>query len=130
MEFALPVLMALLMQTPPGGMSAPELLASHDPAQVAWGAEMAARSGSENYVPGLRLLLAHADDRVKEQALDALIRLKAKLPPEELAQVPPVLRNQVIILAIVNGNPGILTSFLAEDPQHDATCVALNEGLI
>lgn len=38
----------------------------------------------------MRLLLARADDRVKEQALDALIRLKAKLPPEELAQVAPV----------------------------------------
>jgi hypothetical protein len=130
MQFALPVLIALLAQNPPGGMSVHELLASNDSAQLAWGAEMAARSGPEDYVPELRRLLAWTDDRVKEQALDALIRVKAKVPPEELTPLPPVFQSQVIILAIRNGNSGILASMLAEDPQHDATWVALNEGLI
>jgi hypothetical protein len=130
MLFALPVLIALLAQNPAEGMSVHELLASNDSAQLAWGAEMAARSGRDEYVPELRRLLGWTDDRVKEQALDALIRLKAKVPPEELTQLPPALRDQVIILAIGNRNRGILASLLAENPQHDATWVTLNEGLV
>jgi len=130
MQFALPVLVALLAQNPPEGKSVHELLASTDSAQLAWGAELAARSGLEAYVPELRRLLAWTDDRVKEQALDALIRVQAKIPPEELTPLPPVMRSQVIILAIRNGNRGILESLLAENPPHDATWVALNEGLI
>ena len=122
--------MALLAQNPPEGMSVHDLLASNDSAQLAWGAEMAARSGRDEYVPELRRLLAWTDDRVKEQALDALIRLKAKVPPEELTPVPLVLRSQVIILGIGNRNRSILASLLAENPQHDATWVALNEGLV
>jgi hypothetical protein len=130
MQFALPILMALLAQNPPEGMSAHQLLASNDSAQLAWGAELAARSGSEDYVPELRRLLAWTDDRVKEQALDALIRLQAKVPPRELSPLPPEFRDQVIILAVKNENNGILASLLAENSGHDATWVALNEGLI
>jgi hypothetical protein len=130
MHFALPVLMAFLAQNPPEGMSAHALLASNDSALLAWGAEMAARSGQGEYVPELRRLLAWSDDRVKEQALDALIRLKAKVPPEDLSSIPPALQAQVIILAIGNMNRSILASLLAENPEHDATWVALNEGLV
>jgi hypothetical protein len=122
--------MAFLAQNPPEGMSAHELLASNHSALLAWGAEMAARSGHKEYVPELRRLLAWGDDRVKEQALDALIRLKAKVTTEDLSPIPPPLRNQVIILAIRNMNSSMLTSLLAENPQHDAAWVALNEGLI
>ena len=122
--------MILLAQNSPEGRSVHELLASNDPAQLAWGAEMAARSERDEYVPELRQLLVWTDDRVKEQALDALIRLKAKVPAEELMPVPPLLRNQVIILAVRNRNFSILASLLAENPKHDATWVALNEGLV
>ena len=122
--------MALLAQNPPAGMDVHELLASNDSAQLAWGAEMAARSGRGEYVPELRRLLASTDDRVREQALDALIRLKADVPPEELMQGPPVLRSQVIILAIWNRNRSVLASLLAENARHDPTWVALNEGLV
>lgn len=117
-------------QNPPEGMGVRELLASSDSAQLAWGAELAARKGQAEYVPDLRRLLAWTDDRVKEQALDALIRLKAKVPSEELTPLPEVFRDQVIILAITNGNRDILASLLAENPDHDATWVALNEGIL
>jgi hypothetical protein len=130
MHLALPVLMAVLAQNPPEGMSAHELLASNDSALLAWGAEMAARSGQDEYVPELRRLLAWSDDRVKEQALDALIRLKAKVPPEDLSSIPPALQAQVIIVAIGNMNISMLASLLAENPRQDATWVALNEGLV
>lgn len=91
---------------------------------------MAARSGHDEYVPELRRLLAWSDDRVKEQALDALIRLKARVSAEDLSSMPPLLRTQVIILAMRTISSSMLMSLLAENPLHDATWVALNESLI
>lgn len=124
----------LLAQVPPvegtDAQTVRKLLASKDPARLAWGAELAARSGQAEFAPDLRRLLGSANDRVKEQALDALIRLKAKVPPEELAPLLPRFRAQVIILAKANGNRDILLSQLRENQPRDPTWVALNESLL
>jgi hypothetical protein len=121
---------SLCAQAPPDGQSAREQFASNDPARLAWSAELAARNESQEFVPEIRWMLGWPDDRVKEHALDALIRLKAKVPPEELRPLPSLFNAQVIILATENGNRDILLSLLKEHQAHDATWVALNESLM
>jgi hypothetical protein len=120
---------SLWAQAPPDGQSVRELLASNDPARLAWGAELAARSGREEFVPDLLPLLHWTDERVQEQALDALIRLKAKVPAAAFTPLPQ-FTDQVIILAAANGHRDILLSLLNENPLNDATWVALNESLL
>src|ERR1700679_4187417 len=66
-----------------------ELLASNDPARMAWGAELAGRYGRQEVVPELLRLLRSRDERVQANALDALIRLKAQVPAEELTPLGP-----------------------------------------
>jgi hypothetical protein len=127
----IPVLASCLCaQAPPEGQSARDLLASNDPARLAWGAELAARNESQELAPEIRRLLNWPDDRVKEHALDALIRLKAKVPPEELTPLPPSLAVQEMILAVANGHRNILSSMLAQNPGNDAMWVALHESLM
>jgi hypothetical protein len=120
---------ALAAQGPPEG-SVRDLLASNDPARLAWGAELAARNESQEFIPDIRRLLYSTDDRVKEHALDALIRLKAKVPPEELTPLRPEFKVQVIILAAANRQRNILSSMLNAGEPNDATWVALNESLM
>jgi hypothetical protein len=122
-------LSAALVAQPPDGRSVHELLTSNDPANIAWGAELAARSGGKDVVPDLLALLRSADERVQEQSLDALIRLKAKVPPEELTPLLPRFEDAVIILAIENGQRDLLLSMLGEDQAFDPYWVAINEAL-
>jgi hypothetical protein len=124
------IAVSLFAQAPPDGQSVGELLASSDPARLAWGAELAARNERQDFVPDIQRLLGWPDDRVKEHALDALIRLKAKVPAEELTPLPPKFKVQVIILATANGHRNILSSMLNAGEPHDATWVALNQSLM
>src|ERR1700680_2665488 len=130
MRLAFALFTWLLAQNPPDGMGVRDLLASNDSAQLAWGAEGAARSGRDEYVPDLRRLLASTDDRVKEQALDALIRLKAKVPPEELRPLATRFTDAVVILATENQHQELMLSILKDSPRSDGTWVALNESLL
>jgi hypothetical protein len=75
-------------------------------------------------------LLHSTDERVQEHALDALIRLKAKVPEEELRGLPKSYRDQVILLAIANGYRDVLLSILRQGAPNDAMWVALNEGIL
>ncbi len=121
---------SLFAQVPPGGMAARELLASNDPAKLAWGAEYAARSGQAEFVPQLLPLLNSEDERVQEHALDALIRLKAKVPPEELQPLLSRFEEAAIVLGTANRQRDFLLSMLRENRPYDAAWVALNEALI
>jgi hypothetical protein len=107
-----------------------ELLASNDPARLAWGAELAGKYGLRDFVPDLLPLLRWTDERIEEHALDALIRLQAKVPPEELTPLLPRFTPAVVILATANGQRDLLLSMLREDQPHGPTWVALNEELI
>jgi hypothetical protein len=107
-----------------------ELLASNDPVRLAWGAELAGKYGLREFVPELLPLLYWTDERIEEHALDALIRLKAKVPPEELTPLLPRFTPAVVILAMANGQRDLLLSMLREDQPHGPTWVALNEELI
>jgi len=68
----------LFAQAPAEGQSARDRFASNDPAQLAWAAELAARNQIQESIPEIRRMLGWPDDRVKEHALDALIRLKGE----------------------------------------------------
>lgn len=120
---------ALLGQIPPEGQSVKELLASRDPARLAWGAELAARSGGAESVPDLIKLLHSEDERVQEQALDALIRLKAQVPTAELTALLPRFMDAAVILAIQNNQRDLLLLLLREEQPFDPWWVALNEAL-
>lgn len=115
---------ALSAQDPPSGD-----FTSTDPAKQAWAAELAARNGSQESVPDLIKLLHGKDHRVQEQALDALIRLKATVSPDELKALPPQFGEQVIVLAIANKQTDFLLSMLQQNPPYGADWVALNEAL-
>ena len=119
----------LTAQVPPDGQSAHELLTSKDPAHQAWGAELAARSGGQEFVPDLLALLHSTDERVQEQSLDALIRLKAKVQPEELTRLLPRFMDAAVILAIENKQRDLLLLLLREEQPFDPWWVALNEAL-
>lgn len=55
--------LTLTAQAPLEGQSVRDLLASSDSAQLAWGAEMAARSGQAEYIPELCRLLRASQSR-------------------------------------------------------------------
>lgn len=118
----------LAAQAPPGG-SVRDLLASNDPARLAWGAELAARSKTQDFVPDLLPLLHSSDERVQEHALDALIRLKARVPQEELAPLLPRFAETIAIIAIENGERDLLLTMVRKAPRFDPLWVALNEAL-
>jgi hypothetical protein len=122
-------LILLVAQAPPDGQSAHDLLKSSDPARQAWGAELAARSGGQEAVPDLVALLHSTDERVQEQALDALIRLKVKVQPEELTRLLPRFMDAAVILAIENKQRDLLLLLLREEQPFDPWWVALNEAL-
>jgi hypothetical protein len=122
-------LILLVAQAPPEGQSAHDLLKSSDPARQAWGAELAARSGGQDLVPDLVALLHSTDERVQEQALDALIRLKATVKPEELTRLLPRFMDAAVILAIENKQRDLLLLLLREEQPFDPWWVALNEAL-
>ena len=119
----------LTAQVPPDGQGAHELLTSTDPARQAWGAELAARAGGQEFVADLVALLHSTDERVQEQALDALIRLKAKVKPEELTRLLPRFMDAAVILAIENKQRDLLLLLLREEQPFDPWWVALNEAL-
>ena len=120
----------LTAQAPPDGQGAHELLTSKDPARQAWGVELAARSGGQEFVPDLLALLRSTDERVQEQSLDALIRLKApKCWPEELTRLLPRFMDAAVILAIENKQKDLLLLLLREEQPFDPWWVALNEAL-
>jgi hypothetical protein len=119
----------LIAQVPPDGQSAHELLTSKDPARQAWGAELAAKSGGQEFVPDLLALLHSTDERVQEQSLDALIRLKAKVQPDELTRLLPRFMDAAVILAIENKQKDLLLLLLREEQPFDPWWVALNEAL-
>jgi hypothetical protein len=110
-----------------------ELLASTDAARLAWGAQLAARYGQQEFVPDIRRLLSSKHEWAQANALDALIRLKAKVPPEELIPLLPRFTDAVIILAVANGHRDLLFSMLGalkkDDPLNGAVWVALHESL-
>ncbi len=120
---------SLLAQIPPVGQTAKQLLASKDPADMAWGAALAAGSGGAELVPDLIKLLHSGDERVEEQALDALIRLKAQVPPAELTVLLPRFMDAAVILAIQNNQRDLLLFLLREEQPFDPWWVALNEAL-
>lgn len=74
------------------------LLASPDPGQQAWGAQLAGNYGQAKFVPDLRKLLVGTHPDVQLQALDALIRLNAEVPSDELLLIWPTHRTPVLIL--------------------------------
>lgn len=74
------------------------LLASPDPGQQAWGAQLAGNYGQTKFVPDLRRLLVATHPDVRLQALDSLIRLKAEVPSDELLLLWPTHRTPVLIL--------------------------------
>jgi hypothetical protein len=110
-----------------------ELLASTDASRLAWGAQLAARYGRQEFVPDIRRLLGSNHSWVQANALDALIRLKAKVSAEDLIPLPPWFADAVIILAVANGHRDLLWSMLSalkkDDPLNGAVWVALNEML-
>jgi hypothetical protein len=107
-----------------------ELLASSEPASLAWGAELAARNQATEFVPQLIGLLHSTDERVREHALDALIRLKARVPEEELRGLLPRFSSSVILLAVNGGQKSLLLSMLRGNSGYDPNWVALNEALL
>lgn len=121
---------ALIAQVPPAGQGAPALLKSSDPAWQAWGAELAARSGGQELVPDLVTLLHSTDVRVQEQALDALLRLKATVKPEELTRLLPRFMDAAVILAVENKQRDLLLLLLRQEQPFDPWWVALNEALL
>lgn len=74
------------------------LLASPDPGQQAWGAQLAGNYGQTKFVLDLRRLLVATHPDVRLQALDSLIRLKAEVPSDELLLLWPAHRTSVLIL--------------------------------
>jgi len=74
------------------------LFASADPGRRAWGAYLAGNYQQTRFVPQLRRLLTAADPDVRRQALDALIRLDADVPANELLPLWPAHRAPVLIL--------------------------------
>lgn len=60
------------------------LLSSREPGQLAWGAYLAGESGQRAAVPLLIPLLRHAHPDVQLASIDALIRLRADVPSENL----------------------------------------------
>jgi hypothetical protein len=124
---------SLLAQVPPvdgkDAQAVRELLASGDPAKLAWGAELTAWFEHADLVPELLPLLHSSDERVQEHALDALIRMKANVPPEELKTLLPRFQDAVIILAAANQQRDLLFSMMHGNPKFDPFWVALNEVL-
>jgi hypothetical protein len=59
-------------------------LSSSAPEQSAWGAYLAAENGERSFVPSIIPLLRHEHPYVQLAAVDALMRLKADVPPETL----------------------------------------------
>jgi hypothetical protein len=72
---------------------------------------LAARYQRPETISDLLNLLAWADDRVTEHAIDALIRLRAKVPSEALRQIArgPA---PAIVLAVFNHNVAFLQELL------------------
>jgi hypothetical protein len=105
-----------------------ELLASNDSASKAWGAELAARYQRPEAIPDLLNLLNWTDDRVQEHAIDALIRLRAKVSSETLRQIARG-PGPAIVLAVFNHNVAFLQELLT-GPLTDSEWVAANEGIL
>jgi hypothetical protein len=87
-----------------------QLLQSTDPRAQAWGAWYAGRDHRQQFVPLIQAVVAqHAfgptlyDNAAREIALDALIQLRATLPPEQLAPVYERYPAQALILASLAG---------------------------
>jgi hypothetical protein len=93
------------------------LLASPDPGQQAWGAQLAGNYGQTKFVPDLRRLLVATHPDVQLQALDSLIRLKAEAPSDELLLLWPTHRTPVLILLAraAKENQEVLRSLSKED---------------
>lgn len=93
------------------------LLASPDPAQQAWGAHLSGNYGQSKFVPDLRQLLAATHPDVQLQALDALIRLNADVPSDELLLLWPAHRTPVLILLAraFTENQEVLRSLTKQD---------------
>jgi hypothetical protein len=67
-------------QTPPA-----QLLSSGEPSQLAWGAYLAANAQDKSLIPAILPLLRSRNSGVQLAAIDALIRLDADVPEEDLA---------------------------------------------
>jgi hypothetical protein len=81
-----------------------KLLKSKKPSDLAWGATLAAESGSKRYIPSLIQLLDRkpttAEDReLPPYVLDALIRLDAEVPSKTLEPLAKDYFNSVVNLA-------------------------------
>src|SRR5688572_12636035 len=111
---------------------AARLLESQANAERAWGAYLAGRNGLKDLEPALVGTLSDPaladgpeEQIVRQAALDALIRLGAKVPAEHLRALPQNFADEVLILlALAPGeNRGaLLDSFtaMAGDSGHDA----------
>ena len=70
---------------PPESARASQLLSSHEPSQKAWGAYLAANAQQKELIPAIIPLLMSTESAVQFAAIDALIRMEADVPQEDLA---------------------------------------------
>lgn len=107
------------------------LLASREPSQLAWGAYLAGNYQQKSAIPAIIPLLRFADASVQLAAMDALIRLDADVPKEDLSaflttnQVDPVL----VLLARDPKRHGDFLMRLLDRQLNDTEWVAVNSVL-
>jgi hypothetical protein len=108
------------------------LLSSSDPAQLAWGAELAANYQQKTFVPAIISLLDFGNADVQLCAFDALIRLNADVTEKTLARFlsnPDALEPIIVLLA---RDPKAHAAFLMralDQPLSDRHWVDVNSFL-
>ncbi len=89
--------------------TAAERLTSTEPSQLAWGAYLAAEGQQKDLIPAILPLLKLDNSGVRLAAIDALIRLDADVPEEDLA---PLLSGYWLDSTLI---------LLSEDPKKHAS---------
>ena len=107
------------------------LLASAEPAQLAWGAYLAANYRRPEFSPNLLRLATWTDGLVRMAAIDALIRLDVDVPENVLTQIAADdLDPALIFIARRPGKYGQLVNQLMARKLEDHQWVALHSILL
>jgi hypothetical protein len=108
------------------------LLSSSDAGQLAWGAQLAANYQQKKFIPAIISLLDFGNRDVQASAFDALIRLNADVPEQNLARFlndPGAVDPVIVLFARTPKAHAAFLMHALDQPLADKHWVAVNSFL-